>query len=123
MLPPGVIPGPASTGMAAEDIIARQVIHQVLPALEDLLFVLARLQAVWNTPQNGVPEKIVSAAKAEQPLAGYSAFDFARWGGALKGLEVFLKTPIKIELPDGSTEEVTPESVLLTKYTPMEVAQ
>lgn len=123
MLPPGVIPGPASPGMSAEDIIARQVIHQVLPALEDLLFTLARLQKVWNTPQNGVPEKIVSAAKAGQPLANYSAFDFARWGGTLKGLEVFLQTPIKIELPDGSTEEVTPESVLLTKYTPMEAAR
>ena len=123
MIAPRIISGPATPGMSAEDTIALPVIHQVLPALEDLLFVLARLQAVWNTPQNGVPEKIVSAAKAEQPLAGYSAFDFARWGGALKGLEVFLKTPIKIELPDGSTETVTPESVLLTKYTPMEVTQ
>lgn len=123
MLPPGVIPGPASTGMAAEDIIARQVIHQVLPALEDLLFTLARLQKVWNVPQNAIPAKIVTAAKMGQPLGGYSPFDFARWGQTLLALDVFLQTPIVLQLPDGSTEEVTPESVLLTKYTPMEVAQ
>lgn len=123
MLPPGVIPGPASTGMAAEDTIARQVIHQVLPALEDLLFTLARLQKIWNVPQNAIPEKIVKAAQAGQPLGGYAPADWARWGQTLLALDTFLQTPVKLQLPDGSTEEVTPESVLLTKYTPMEVAQ
>lgn len=123
MLPPGVIPGPASTGMAAEDIIARQVVHDVLPSLEELLFVLARLQKIWNVPQNAIPEKIVTAAKAGQPLGGYAPADWARWGQTLLALDMFLQTPIELQLPDGSTEKVTPESVLLTKYTPMEVTQ
>lgn len=123
MATPGLTPGTATTGMAAEEAIPRQVVHQVLPALEDLLFVLGRLQKVWNVPQNAIPAKIMAAAQAGQPLGGYSAADWARWGQTLLALDVFLQTPITLTLPDGTQETVTPESVLLTRYTPMEVAQ
>ena len=81
-----------------------------------------RLQKVWNVPQNAIPQKIATAAQAGQPLGGYSPVDWVRWGETLLSLDVFLNTPITINLPDGSSETVTPESVLLTKYTPMEVA-
>lgn len=119
----GLIPGAATTGMAAEESIPRQVIHSVLPALEELLFTLERLQKVWNVPQNGIPAKIVAAVQSGQPLGGYDPRDWARWGQTLLALDVFLQTPITLTLPDGTQETVTPESVLLTRYTPMEAAQ
>ncbi len=108
-----------TTGMAAEDAIPRTVVYEVLPQLEAMLVTLGKLQRVWNTPQNGVPAKIVAAATSGQPLGGYSPADWARWGQALMALNAFLGTPIEITLPDGSTETVTPESVLLTRYTPV----
>lgn len=120
---PRPIMGGVMTGASAEDTISRTVIHTVLPALEDLLVTLGRLQKVWNTPQNGIPAKIMAAAQAGQPLGGYSPSDWARWGQTLLALDAFLQVPIEMQLPDGSTEEATPESVLLTRYTPMEVIQ
>ncbi len=119
---PGLVPGTATSGMSAEESIPRQVVHTVLPALEDLLFTLARLQKVWNVPQNAIPAKIVAAAQAGQPLGGYAPADWARWGQTLLALDVFLQTPITLTLPDGTQETATPESILLTRYTPMEVA-
>ena len=115
---PGLIPGTAAAGMSAEDTIARQVVHEVLPGLEDLLFLLARLQRVWRTPGNNIPGKIVAAAKADVPLGGYSAADFARWGQGLEKLQVALSESFTIVLPDGSTEDTTLEDLLLTKYVP-----
>lgn len=109
-----------TTGMAAEDAIPRTVVYEVLPQLEAMLVTLGKLQRVWNVPQNGIPAKIVAAEQAGQPLGGYAPADWARWGQALMALNVFLATEIVIQLPDGSTETVTPESVLLTRYTPVQ---
>jgi hypothetical protein len=117
----GPFPGINNTiGLAAEDAIPRQVIQEVLPQLEAMFVTLSKLQRVWNVPQNGIPAKIIAAAQAGQPLGGYDPADWARWGQTLLALNVFLATPITITLPDGSTENVTPESVLLTRYTPMQ---
>ena len=113
-------PGMNNTlGLPAEDAIPRTVIYEVLPQLEAMLVTLGKLQKVWNTPQNAVPAKIMAAALAGQPLGGYAPDDWARWGQTLLALNVFLGTPVTIQLPDGSTETVTPESVLLTRYTPV----
>lgn len=109
-----------TTGLAAEDAIPRQVIYEVLPQLENLFMTLERLQKIWNTPQNGIPAKIVAAAQSGNALGGYDPADWARWGQTLLALDEFLATPITITLPSGSTETVTPESVLLTKYVPMQ---
>lgn len=111
--------GSNTVGMAAEDAIPRQVIYEVLPQLEAMLVTLGKLKKIWNTPQNNIPAKIAEAALAGQPLGGYSPADWVRWGEALLALDGFLATTITITLPDGSTETVTPESVLLTRYTPM----
>ena len=112
--------GFSTTGMAAEDAIPLQVIHEVLPQLEAMLVTLDKLKRIWNTPQNAIPAKIMAAKAGGAALGGYSPDDRARWGQALLALDVFLATPITITLPDGSTEDVTPESVLLTRYTPMQ---
>lgn len=113
--------GNATTvGLPAETAIPRTVVYEVLPQLENLFMALQRLQQIWNTPQNGIPGKIVAAATAGQPLGGYSPADWVRWGEALLALDEFLTTPITINLPDGSSEEVTPKSVLLTRYVPVE---
>ena len=112
--------GSNTTGLAAEDAIPRQVVYEVLPQLEAMLVTLGKLQRVWNTPQNAIPAKIAAAAQAGQPLGGYSPADWVRWGETLLALNVFLATPITITLPDESTETVTPESVLLTRYTPVQ---
>lgn len=108
-------------GMAAENAIPRTVVYEVLPQLENLFMALQRLQQIWNTPQNGIPGKIVAAATAGQPLGGYSPADWVRWGETLLALDEFLTTPITINLPDGSSEEVTPKSVLLTRYVPTQL--
>lgn len=108
----------STLGLSAEETIARQVIYTVLPALEEMLITLGRLSKVWNTPQNQIPEKIAAAAGAGQALAGYDPADWIRWGEALLALNVFLATPIEVTLPDGTTEQRTPESYLLTRYTP-----
>lgn len=105
-------------GLPAEEAIPRQVVYDVLPKLEELFVTLGRLQRVWNTPQNGIPAKIVAAAMSDTALGGYDAKDWVRWGETLLALNTFLATPITITLPDSSTETVTPESVLLTRYTP-----
>lgn len=111
--------GPGSTlGLSAEETIARQVVYTVLPALEEMLITLGRLSRVWNTPQNEIPQKIGTAAATGQTLAGYSPADWIRWGEALLALNVFLATPITVTLPDGTQESRTPESYLLTRYTP-----
>ncbi len=107
-------------GLAAEDEIPRQVVNSVLPYLEEMLATLDKLQRVWNTPQNGIPAKIVAAAQAGTALGGYSPADWARWGQTMMGLNAFLTTPIDITLPDGTTETVTPESVVMTRYTPVQ---
>ena len=108
----------STLGLSAEETIARQVVYTVLPSLEEMLITLGRLSKVWNAPQNQIPEKIAQAAGAGQPLAGYDAADWIRWGEALLALNAFLATPITITLPDGSQETGTPESYLLTRYTP-----
>lgn len=107
-------------GLPAEQAIARQVIYEVLPQLETLLMALARLQRIWNTPQNGIPTKIGAALMANQSLAGYSPKDWIRWGETLLALDTFLSTELTIEFPDMTSENVTPESVLLTRYTQVE---
>lgn len=119
---PGVIPGTAGSGMSAEETIARQVVHEVLPGLEELLFKLARLQRVWNTPGNNIPGKIVAAAQAGQPLAQFSPADWARWGQGLEKLQGALAETFTVKLPDGGAEDTTLEDLLLTKYVPMEQA-
>jgi hypothetical protein len=96
------------------------VVYEVLPQLENLFMALQRLQQIWNTPQNGIPTKIGTAAMTGQALGGYAPTDWVRWGETLLALDTFLTTPIEINLPDGSTETVTPKSVLLTRYVPME---
>lgn len=116
---PLAFPGASTVGLPAEEAIPRQVVYDVLPKLEDMLTTLGKLQRVWNTPQNGIPAKIMAAAMAGQALGNFSPADWARWGQTLLALDVFLQTPITLQLPDGSTEQVTPESVLLTRYTPM----
>lgn len=113
-------PNTNTIGLRAEDAIPRQIVYEVLPQLEALLFVLVRLKTIWNTPQNAIPAKIAAAAQASQSLGGYSPQDWVRWGETLLALDVFLDTEITITMPDGSTETVTPRNVLLTRYTPME---
>lgn len=110
----------STVGLPAETAIPRTVVYEVLPQLENLFMALQRLQQIWNTPQNGIPAKIMTAAMAGQPLGGFSPADWARWGETLLAFDVFLTTPIEITLPNGSTETVTPKSVLLTRYVPME---
>lgn len=117
---PEVMRGTVYVGASAEDTIARQVVGEVLPGLEDLLFRLARLQRVWRTPGNNIPGKIVDAAKDGVPLGGYSAADFARWGQGLEKLQGALAESFTIILPDGSTEDTTLEDLLLTKYVPVQ---
>lgn len=109
-----------TVGLSAEDAIPRTVVYEVLPQLEAMLVTLGKLQRVWNTPQNRIPERIMEAAAAGQPLGGYSPADWARWGQTLLALNTFLATPVTITLPSGDTETVTPESVLLTRYTPVQ---
>ena len=116
-------PGISNTvGLPAEEAIPRTVIYEILPQLEAMLVALGRLQKIWNTPQNAVPDKIIAAAQAGQPLGGYAAADWVRWGETLLALNTFLATPIEITLPNGTVETVTPESVLLTRYTPVQQA-
>lgn len=115
---PGLIPGTPTSGMAAEDEIARQVVHQVLPGLEEMLNTLGKLQRVWNTPRNDIPAKIMSAAKEGTALGGYDPADWARWGQGLQKLELNLAEAFTVFLPDGSTEETTLQDLLLTRYVP-----
>lgn len=110
--------GNTTVGLSAETAIARQVVYEVLPQLENLFMTLERLQKVWNVPQNQIPAKIVTAIMAGEPLAGYDPKDFVRWGETLLRLRIFLDTEFAITFPDATTETVTPESVLLTRYVP-----
>lgn len=116
-----MIPMTTSTiGLPAEQAIVRQVVYEVLPKLEDLFMTLERLQKVWNVPQNAIPIKIGTAMMTGQALAGYDPKDFVRWGETLLRLREWLDTEFTITFPDTTTETVTPESVLLTKYVPVE---
>jgi hypothetical protein len=114
-------PGISNTvGLPAEEAIPRIVIYELLPQLEKLLLTLVGLQKKWNNPHSAIPSKIMEAAGAGQPLGGYSPADWVRWGETLLALNVFLATPIEIALPSGSTETVTPESILTASYTPVQ---
>lgn len=101
----------------AEAEIVATVNGAVLPGLRGFLTQLAELQAIWTAPGNNIQGKIIAAAQAGQPLAGYSPLVWAQWGEVLKALLVFLETPIDILLPDGQTTiTTTPKNVLLTRY-------
>lgn len=107
------------SGLSADEEIPRRVIYDILPGLEEWLGTLGKIQRIWNAPRNAIPEKIVQAKAQGKSLGGYDPDDWARWGQTLVALNAFLATPITIQLADGTTEEVTPESVLLTRYTPV----
>jgi len=105
-----------SVGLSAEDEIALSVIQTILPTLREFLALLDSLSQTWNTPGNDIPDKIVAAATAGQPLAGYSPADWVRWGQTFLGLGVFLDTSMTITLPGGATEQTTPRATLQRRY-------
>jgi hypothetical protein len=114
-LPNAYGPG-AQPGLSAEEEIAYSVIQTILPTLREFLALLDSLSQTWNTPGNDIPQKIVAAATAGEPLAGYSAADWVRWGQTFLGLGVFLDTPMTITLPGGATEQTTPRATLQRRY-------
>lgn len=114
-LPNAYGPG-AQAGLSAEDEIAYSVIQTILPTLREFLALLDSLSQTWNTPGNDIPQKIVAAATAGEPLASYSPADWVRWGQTFLGLGVFLDTPMSITLPGGATEQTTPRATLQRRY-------
>jgi len=114
-LPNAYGPG-AQPGLSAEEEIAYSVNYEILPALRQLLAVLDSLSQTWNTPGNDIPQKILAAAQAGQPLAGYSPADWVRWGQTFLGVQVYLDTPQTLTKPDGSTEQTTPRATLQRRY-------
>ena len=99
----------ASGLVTAEQEIAARVQQQVLPALRTELKELGDLQQVWLV--NGIEAKVAAAALAGEPLAGYSAADWATWGEVLRQLMTWLNTPIT-ELGG-----MTPGQALIKRYT------
>lgn len=99
----------ASGLVSAEEEIAARVQQQVLPALRTELKELTDLQNVWLV--NGIEAKVAAAAAANQPLAGYSAADWATWGEVLRQLMTWLATPLE-ELGG-----MTPGQALIKRYT------
>jgi hypothetical protein len=118
-LPNAYGPG-AQPGLSAEEEIAYSVINEILPALRQLLAVLDSLSQTWNTPGNDIPDKIVTAAQSGQPLAGYAADDWARWGQIFLAVGTFLDTPATVTLPGGATDQTTPRAVLQRRYVKQE---
>lgn len=95
--------------MTAEEEIAARVQQQVLPALRSEFKELADLQQVWIV--NGIEAKVTAATMADEPLAGYSAADWATWGEVLRQLMTWLNTPIE------ALNDATPGQVLVKRYT------
>ena len=114
-LPNAYGPG-AQAGLSAEEEIAYSVIFEILPALRQFLALLDSTSQTWNTPGNDIPQKIVAAAMAGQPLAGYSPDDWARWGQTFLGLQTDLDAPRMVVLPSGPTEDTTQRAVLQRRY-------
>jgi hypothetical protein len=106
----------ARVGLSAEEEIAQTVIGSILPSLRTMLEALTSLSQVWNTPGNDIPAKIMAAAQAGQPLAGYSPNTWAEWGQVFLAVEEFLDTPTTVALPDGSTLNTTPRAALQKRY-------
>jgi len=99
----------ASGQVTAEEEIAARVQQQVLPALRSEFKELGDLQQVWIV--NGIEAKVLAAATAGEPLAGYSAADWATWGEVLRQLMTWLNTPIE------ALGGATPGQVLVKRYT------
>ena len=100
----------AAAGLVtAEEEIAVRVQQQVLPALRTQLKELGDLQSVWLV--NGIEAKVEAAALAGEPLAGYSAADWATWGEVLRQLMTWLETPIE------ALGGATPGQALIKRYT------
>lgn len=99
----------AGGNLTAEEEIAARVQQQVLPALRSEFKELGDLQQVWIV--NGIEAKVTAAAAAGEPLAGYSAADWATWGEVLRQLMTWLNTPI------AALGGATPGQVLIKRYT------
>lgn len=78
--------------MTAAEEIANTVVSQTLPMLNQALAHMLALQQVWIV--NDIEGEIVAAATAGEPLAGFSAADWAVWGEALRQTFTWLDTPI-----------------------------
>ena len=114
-LPNAYGPG-AQAGLSAEEEIAYMVVYVILPGLREQLAQIDSLSQTWNTPGNDIPQKIIAAAMAGQPLAGYSPDDWARWGQTFLGVQTDLDAPRTITLPSGATENNTERAVLQRRY-------
>lgn len=99
----------AAGQLTAEEEIAARVQQQVLPALRAEFKELGDLQQVWLV--NGIEAKVLAAAAAGEPLAGYSAATWATWGEVLRQLMSWLATPLD-ELGG-----MTPGQALIKRYT------
>lgn len=95
--------------MTAEEEIAARVQQHVLPALRAEFKELGDLQQVWLV--NDIEKKVLAAAEAGKPLAGYSAADWVTWGEVLRQLMAWLSTPMD------ELKGMTPGQALIKRYT------
>ena len=79
--------------MTAAEEIATTVVGQTLPMLNQALAHMLALQQVWLV--NDIEAEVTAAALAGEPLAGFSAADWAVWGEALRQTFTWLDTPIE----------------------------
>ena len=105
----------ATAGDVAPEVeIVARVQAQMLPTLRSALKDLRELQEIWIV--NGMSELVAAHVVSGEPLAGYSAADWAAWGEVLRQLMTWLDTPI-VELGNA-----TPRQVLVKRYTAVQDA-
>ena len=104
--------GAATGGVEAE---LASMIMSLFVGLRAAYAQMNEINDVWLA--NGMSERIVAAAQAGEPLAGYSVEAWATWGAILPVAMGFLTGSYVAQLPDGSTRTETPKQVLLRRYT------
>lgn len=105
-------------GSAAASGVETELANMIVTLFVSLRAAYAQMNEIneiWLA--NDMSERIVAAALAGEPLAGYSAETWATWGGILPAAMGFLVGPYATQMPDGSTRTETPKQVLLRRYT------
>lgn len=100
----------------AEEIIARSVVENILPSLRAMLSMLGETSSAWTTGRNKIQEKILQAAAAGEPLAGYDPKDWTVWGQLLSVFNTILETEQTVNYPDRTYELMTLREAINTVY-------
>lgn len=104
--------GGTGNATAAEEVAAKTM--ALFAALRDAYLLMGEINVIWL--DNDISDQVLARALAGQPLAGYGAEMWARWGALLPVVQAFLNTNYSTVLPNGATVTETPRQTFVRRY-------